>query len=158
MTDFVGAKAALFCGETVLVYLRDTTAGLPWAGLWDLPGGGREGSESAEACVLREIYEEFGLILGAERLVYRQSLPSMTDPEQASWLFGGWLEEAEIAAIRFGDEGQRWEMTPVAAFIAHHGAIPEMRRRVAMAWGALDHGAPLRCTLVSPASALPISA
>jgi hypothetical protein len=50
MTDFVGCKAALFCGDALLTYLRDDKPGLPWAAKWDLPGGGREGSETPEAC------------------------------------------------------------------------------------------------------------
>jgi hypothetical protein len=29
MTDFVGAKAALICGDAVLTYLRDNHEGLP---------------------------------------------------------------------------------------------------------------------------------
>ncbi len=139
--DFVGAKAVLLCADHVLVYLRDDFAGLPWAAMWDLPGGGREGSESAEACVLREIAEEFGLALPQGRLVFRQELPSMTDPARMSWLFGGWLDEADIAAVRFGDEGQRWEMMPVGTFMAHQAAIPEMQRRVGMVWAAMGAGA-----------------
>ncbi len=139
--DFVGAKAVLLCVDRVLVYQRDDFAGLPWAGLWDLPGGGREGNESAQACVLREIAEEFGLALPERRLLFRQELPSMADPARASWLFGGWLDEAEIAAIRFGDEGQRWEMMPVAGYMAHGAAIPEMQRRVGLVWSALGRGA-----------------
>ena len=50
---------------------------------------------------------------------------------------GGWIDPAEIAAIRFGSEGQRWQMMPVATFIAHDGAIPAMRQRVAMVRDAL---------------------
>ena len=30
-------------------------------GFWDLPGGGAEAGESAEQCVIREVYEETGL-------------------------------------------------------------------------------------------------
>lgn len=32
-------------------------------GVWDLPGGGAEAGESAEQCVIREIYEETGLVV-----------------------------------------------------------------------------------------------
>ena len=32
-------------------------------GMWDLPGGGAEIGESAEACVVREVYEKTGLTL-----------------------------------------------------------------------------------------------
>ena len=52
---FAGAKVALICGGDVLTYLRDDRPELPFPGCWDLPGGGREGEESAEACVLREL-------------------------------------------------------------------------------------------------------
>ena len=53
--DFVGAKAALFCGGRLLTHLRDDRPGLPWPAMWDLPGGGREGAETPEQCLLREL-------------------------------------------------------------------------------------------------------
>ena len=133
----MGAKAALFCGDSVLVYLRDDFAGLPWAAMWDLPGGGREGCESGEDCVLREIAEEFGLVLKPERLVFRLELPSMTDPARMSWLFAGRVTSEEISAIRFGDEGQHWELMPVEIFVTHPRGIPEMQRRVTLAQAAV---------------------
>lgn len=135
--DFVGAKAAFFCQGRILTLLRDDIAGLPWAGHWDLPGGGREGAESAEDCLLRELSEEFGLTLPPERLVYKRVMPSMTVPSRQSVLFGGVLDPAEIAAIRFGDEGQGWEMMEVTAFLSHGQAIPEMQRRAGMVWEAM---------------------
>ncbi|MEY4696398.1 MAG: hypothetical protein RIT14_826 [Pseudomonadota bacterium] len=132
---FVGAKAALFHGGRVLTLLRDDIPGLPWPGWWDLPGGGREAGESPEACLLREVEEEFGLALPLARLVWRRELPSMTVPGRPSVFFAARIEAAEIAAIRFGSEGQGWQMMPVADFLAHDRAIPEMQRRVALAWG-----------------------
>jgi 8-oxo-dGTP diphosphatase len=132
--DFVGCKAAFFCGPLLLTYQRDDKPGLGWAGLWDLPGGGREGAESPEDCLLRELEEEFGLRLPPERLIWRRVFPSMMDASRASVFFGGVLLQAEIAAIRFGDEGQGWQMMSVASFLAHRGAVPEMQRRVAILW------------------------
>ncbi len=43
---FGGAKLALYLGDALAVLLRDATPDLIWAGYWDLPGGGREGSET----------------------------------------------------------------------------------------------------------------
>ena len=68
--SFHGCKLALLHGNRVLVYERD--AHVRFAGMWDLPGGGREGQESPEDCVLRELEEEFGLTLPADRLEYRK--------------------------------------------------------------------------------------
>lgn len=137
MADFTGAKAALFCGASVLVYLRDRKPGLRWPGLWDLPGGGREGVESPEDCLLRELHEEFGLRLPAERLVWRRVFPSMVEAGKESVFFGGWLSRSEVGAVRFGDEGQGWELMPVEAFLGHSGAVPEMQRRVEIVWSEM---------------------
>lgn len=132
--EFVGAKAALFCDASILTYLRDDRPGLGWAGLWDLPGGGREGSESPETCLLRELEEEFGLRLSAGRLLWRRAFPSMIDPAKTSFFFGGRVGPEEIAAIRFGSEGQRWEMMPVADFVSHPQAVPDLQRRAGIVW------------------------
>ena len=133
MTDFVGCKAALFCDDALLTYLRDDKPGLPWAAKWDLPGGGREGGETPEACLLREVHEEFGLILAADRLLWRRRWPSMLDASRSSYFFAGRITAVEIAAIRFGDEGQYWQMMRVADYLAHPHGIPELQRRVAVA-------------------------
>lgn len=135
--DFIGAKAALFCDGGVLTYLRDDKPGLGWPGLWDLPGGGREAGESAEACLLRELEEEFGLRLAPERLVWRRVFPSIVDAARRSVFFAGHLTAAEITQVRFGDEGQRWELMPRDLWLTRPDAVAELQRRTGLAWGAL---------------------
>ncbi|MBN3565038.1 hypothetical protein, partial [Aliamphritea spongicola] len=51
-----------------------------------------------------------------------------------TWFMAGEIAPAQIAAIRFGDEGQRWRMMPVAQFIEHPQGIEHLRRRVAEYW------------------------
>ncbi len=135
--DFVGCKAAFFCGDALLCYLRDDKPGLPWPARWDLPGGGREGDESPETCLLRELCEEFGLQLPADRLIWRRQFPSILDQSRFSWFFAGHLSPSEIAAIAFGEEGQHWQMMRVAEYLAHPAAIPAMQHRVRLAMMAL---------------------
>ena len=53
MTDFIGVKIALLTNaDRLLVIQRDNKSGLQFAGLWDLPGGGREGQETPLECIL----------------------------------------------------------------------------------------------------------
>lgn len=130
--DFVGAKGAFLCDGAVLAYLRDERPGLPWAGWWDLPGGGREGRESPEDCLLRELDEEFGLRMPPARLIWRREMAAMADPTRISWFFGAEITRAEIAAIRFGDEGQHWRMMQVEEFLSHRRAVPQLRDRLAL--------------------------
>lgn len=134
LPGFIGAKAAFFCGTRLLCYLRDDLPGLIWRNHWDLPGGGREGTETPEACLLRELHEEFGLSLPAARLERRLVLPSADFPGQMSVFFAGQVTAVEAAAVRFGPEGQRWEMMEVAGFLARGDAVPWLKDRVRRVW------------------------
>ena len=135
--SFSGAKLLLNSGSEALTYLRGDKPGLPWAAKWDLPGGGREGQESPESCALRELEEEFGLRLGPERLLWRRAFPTVDVPGKVGWFFAGRISAAEIAGIRFGDEGQFWRMMPFAAWLAHPDAVPDLQVRSRIALGEL---------------------
>ena len=56
-SNFSGTKIALLNRGAVVAYLRDDKPGIPFRGLWDLPGGGREGDEDPVTCALREVEE-----------------------------------------------------------------------------------------------------
>lgn len=130
---FHGAKAAFLNGSRVLTLQRDDLPALPWPGYHDLPGGGREGDEAPEACLLRELEEEFGLRLPPGRLRYRQSWPSMNGAALPSWFFAAEITAAEIAQIRFGEEGQGWQMMDISRFLSHPRAIPALQDRLRLA-------------------------
>lgn len=133
--DFVGAKLVLTCGADLLVSLRDDFDHIPWPAHWDLPGGGRDGTETALACALRELTEEFGLHLPAARLAGPVAYPYPGGAGLVSVYFRGEITQAEIAAIRFGTEGQCWRMMPVAEYLTHPRAVPHFPARVAYCLG-----------------------
>lgn len=138
---FHGAKLVLTHGGRLLTCLRDNRPGLPFPDHWDLPGGGREGCESPMTCALRELSEEFGLVLTPSRLT-GQPFASRQHPGWRSWLFTGPLTGEEIAAIRFGDEGQGWRLMALAEFAAHPRAVPQFRDLVAALIAAPQPSAP----------------
>lgn len=127
---FGGAKIALLCGDRLVAYRRDRKPGIPYPGLWDLPGGGREGDEGPVACVMREVQEEFGLEIDPAWLCWQRRY-ERTDPDQAGWFFAAEIGAHEVAAIRFGPEGEEWAMVPFDDFLARTDAVPALQARLA---------------------------
>lgn len=126
---FTGCKLAYVMDDRLLVYLRDNRADIPHPGLWDFPGGGREGNESPEQCVLRELYEEFAIALPPERLMYKKRVPNFSGDGHA-FFFVAFGQQAEIDAVVFGDEGQYWQLMPIADYLSHPLAIATLQSRL----------------------------
>jgi len=125
--DFNGAKLALFLGDDLLVYLRDDREGLAWSGYWDFPGGGREGDETPEETVLRETFEEFGLALPPASLVYARTY---SGEDWLVWFFSAHVPKDRVGDIRFGEEGQCWELWSPSRYLEHAKAIPPLQNRL----------------------------
>jgi 8-oxo-dGTP diphosphatase len=124
-----GARIALVCGGRLVSYRRDVKPTIPWPGLWDLPGGGREGAETPAECALREVHEEFGLVLTADRVHWRRAYPGALAAQRTSWFLAAQIAEEEVASIRFGDEGQYWQMMTFDEFLGHPEAIDHLQAR-----------------------------
>ena len=129
--DFGGAKIALLCGDNVLTYQRDDKADIPWPGCWDLPGGGREGDETPLQCVQRETREEFGLQIDVQQVSHGQRYEGVFPGYPPTWFMLGNITPEQIASIRFGDEGQRWQMMTIDSFIHHPQGISHLQQRLA---------------------------
>ncbi len=127
---FSGAKIALLCGDLMLTYQRDDTPTLPWPGQWDLPGGGREGDETPLQCALRETWEEFGLTLDPTWVVWTRVYPGQGMGGLDTWFFVGHVPPGTFDQVVFGDEGQRWEVITVDAFLSRPDAIVRLQNRL----------------------------
>lgn len=97
--------------------------------MWDFPGGGREGSETPEQCVLRELQEEFSIKIPASRLVYKMYLANHLCTGM-SYFFVASGSQVEIENIVFGDEGQYWQLMDIEEFLKREDVIPMLKLRL----------------------------
>lgn len=128
---FAGCKAALFVGDKLVTILRDDIEGIVYPGMWDLPGGGREGDETPLETVRREILEEIGLDVPETDFVWGRLYPAVWRPSAFVWFFVAHLAEDAAERIVFGDEGQRWELMRPEDFVALENVIPNYEQRLA---------------------------
>jgi len=127
--NFTGCKLAYIINEKLLVYKRDDIPDIPFPGLWDFPGGGREGDETAEECILRELEEEFAISFPESRFTYKQTVPNHSN-DGNSVFFVADGRQSEIDAISFGDEGQYWKFMTIDEYMAHPKGIPALKSRL----------------------------
>ena len=130
LIDFTGSKIALFCGDKLLTILRDDKPTIPWPNMWELPGGGREGDESPFECAAREVYEELGIALTEDCLIWSKVYPSMLFEGRQSVFMVGQLSQEQFDNITFGDEGQRYQLMPIEEFLNSKQAVPQLQRRL----------------------------
>ena len=128
--DFTGSKIALLCGELILTILRDDKPTIPWPNLWELPGGGREGDESPFECVAREVYEELGIHLDEDCLLWSKVYPSMLYECRQSVFMVGQLSQDQFDSITFGDEGQAYKLMSIEEFLTSKQAVPQLQGRL----------------------------
>jgi len=124
---FSGAKLALFIGPDLLVIRRDDRPDIPYPDFWDLPGGGREGEETPEACVLRETGEEVDIWLRQEQLVWATCYER---PRGTVWFFAAHLGPEAEASVHLGSEGQGWRLMPPETYCDHPQAVPHFPHQI----------------------------
>lgn len=127
---FSGAKIALLCQGRLLTYQRDAKPEIPWPGLWDLPGGGREQGETPFECAARETREEFDLVLDPAWLTWTRVYPGQGADGLDTWFFVAQVPDGLFDAVTFGDEGQRWQVMEADAFLQMDDAVVHLQRRL----------------------------
>lgn len=127
--DFTGVKVALLVEKSILVVLRDNKTDIPWPNMWELPGGGREGIETPLESLQREVWEELGLTLKEESIIWSRIYPSILDKDRLAVFVVAQISQKQYQEIRFGDEGQKFKLMPIEDFIKAEGVIPQLQER-----------------------------
>ncbi len=126
--DFKGAKLAILVDDRIVVILRDEKPEIPWQGFWDLPGGEREPGESPSECVIRETREELGLEYAPTDFCWSREyiIPSGA----RDWIFVTEQPGFDPARVRFGLEGQKWQVSGLDWYLGNARVIPHQRDHV----------------------------
>ena len=130
ISDFTGSKIALICGDKVLTILRDDKDDIPCPNMWELPGGGREGDESPFECAAREVYEELGIHLNEDCLLWGKIYPSVIFEGKQSVFMVGQLRQEQFDNITFGDEGQAYKLMSIEEFLSSSQVVPQLQERL----------------------------
>ena len=128
--DYTGCKIALICDGRILTILRDDKPTIPWPNLWELPGGGREGDESPFECAAREVYEELGIHLDEDCLLWSKIYPSVIFKDKQSVFMVGQLSQEQFDNITFGNEGQAYKLMLIEEFLKSKQAVPQLQGRL----------------------------
>jgi len=109
---------------------RDEKPGLRFAGMWDFPGGGREGQETPLECIVREVQEELGITLNPASIVWQKEWPAIHSPSLRAHFMVAKLDQRTLEQVRFGNEGQRWRLMPVAEMLRDTDVVPHLQVRL----------------------------
>lgn len=131
---FEGAKLALYLGSHLAVIQRDDDPDILYPGLWDLPGGGREGAESPMACALRETREELGLTVPEHAIHWGRGF---VDGPARRWFFVARLPVDRVSKVVLGDEGQQWALMSPSEFLGRADAVPVLQDRLRVYLGTV---------------------
>lgn len=129
MVDFDGVKIALVLGDELLVILRDNNPALWSANMWDFPGGGRENNETPFECAAREVYEELGVKLPLDSVLWEKTYPAMQNSQKTAYFMVANITNSTISNISFGDEGQKWKLIKIDDFFADPTVIEPLKGR-----------------------------
>ncbi|MGV9001803.1 MAG: NUDIX hydrolase [Candidatus Saccharimonadaceae bacterium] len=130
MKTFSGVKIALVCDGKIIIIQRDDKPGLRFAGMWDLPGGGREDDETPIQTVQREVFEELHLSLSENSILYQREYPAMVEKNVAAYFMAGLVTKEQVNSIIFGDEGQGWKLVTIKEFLDDKNIVPFLRGRL----------------------------
>ncbi len=75
----------------------------PW---WELPGGGIEPAETAEAAAVRELDEELGVAIGVEQVVVGHWTRTVVYPRADGW----WWQDETVVRVAL-DQVPAWSLT-----------------------------------------------
>jgi 8-oxo-dGTP diphosphatase len=130
MIEFSGTKIGLLYRNKLLIIQRDDIPGLAFAGMWDFPGGGREGSETPQECAIREVQEELAISLSPHTILWEKAYPAMHGKNQIAYFMIAAIAPEQYEAITLGNEGQGWKLISIDEFMQDPTVVGPLKERL----------------------------
>lgn len=136
--SFQGVKVALINNGKILIILRDNIPNIPYPNMWDLAGGGRENEESPYQTMRREVMEELSLDVPESNVVWLKYYESITKPGKMSAFMVANISDDQVESIKFGEEGQGYNMVSFREFLDDKNIIEQLKIRFLDYLNAVD--------------------
>ena len=78
----------------------------------------------------REVFEELGIHLSKDCLLWGKVYPSMLFEGKESVFLVGKLAQEQFDQIVFGDEGQSYKLMSIDEFLDSEKVVPQLQRRL----------------------------
>ncbi len=82
------------------------------------------------SALAREVYEELGINLTEDCLLWSKVYPSMIFEGKESVFLVGQLTQDQFDSIVFGDEGQGYKLMSTEEFLGSDKVVPQLQDRV----------------------------
>jgi len=130
MNEFSGVKLALVNGSKVVGILRENNPDIMFSNCWDVAGGPRKGTESALQCAFREAYEECGLDLKPESIVWGQECKDRGCNEPGGLFMVSGITGQQVDQIKIGARGQSFKLYELSDFLKMDNVVPFVKKRL----------------------------
>ena len=134
MSEVLGASVAILVPDldpdyaTVITIQRDNYDHIPYPGRWEVPGGTIDPGENAVECVIRETYEEVGVTLPEEAVVWMGLYRSMSREGAYNAFFVARLQNRP--KLQLGSEGRATKFMWLGDFLGPGEVIPDHSDRL----------------------------
>lgn len=127
MIEITGTSVCLLYRDSVVSILRDNIPTIQYPNHWDFPGGQVERYENAVDAGLREVYEETGLVIDQQNIIWDKDYEFEYRSGAAKFLVARLVVRN---VLQLGNEGQAVRLMTIEEFFEIPNVVPAQQQRL----------------------------